>query len=134
MDFLCLLQKSAQFDEETLCDMGTGLGFVLKTNRNSTVIKTDTLDVKAQRYSRLFHLILSIKANPSVLILNNTIVGLPISELKEIIERFQLHRRSDGQAQQSRQVIMVGRQNDAYVGLFRERQYKRLCFSSSNEN
>lgn len=117
-------QKFQHFPMETLCDFGTGLGFVAKSNQSEAIIKSDTLDVKSHHFSRIVQSILSIKLNPSLLILNNTIVGLPIDDLRKIVVCFQLDGY-DAPLNRSRQLIVVTRPSNAYPGLFAH-SFKRI--------
>ncbi|XP_031621618.1 uncharacterized protein LOC116339725 [Contarinia nasturtii] len=72
-----------------LCDKCTGLSFVTKTKgTNNVIAPSDLFDVKCHRFGLLFHLALSITTNPSLTILNRSIIGHPRDSLQNIIQRF----------------------------------------------
>lgn len=101
---------------KNLFDMG--LTFVGKTRgNNDTIITSDLLTVKSHRFYLLLHLVLSVWKNPSVIILNSSIVGHPNESLREIIGSF--HKVSEIDEAMGpkpdfacRQVIVVGRSPD----------------------
>lgn len=106
-----------------LCDNITGLTFIgLSNNNNNEIFKSDLLDVKTNRYSVLFHLALSVKINPSLIILSNTILGIPTDELRKIIKWFmsytQLDKLVNERSARCRQVILVDRSADNYRQMF----------------
>lgn len=106
-----------------LCDNITGLTFIgLSNNNNNEIFKSDLLDVKTNRYSVLFHLALSVTINPSLIILSNTILGIPTDELRKIIKWFmsytQLDELVNERSARCRQVILVDRSADNYRQMF----------------
>lgn len=117
---------------EKLSDIGTGLTFVSKSNDNDDVIITsDLFDVQINRFCLLFHLMLSTAVNPSMCILNNTIIGHPVDHLQKIIQRFQLVSRFDEPNQElsSRQVIVVSQVSNGYDTLFKQSWKQIWCYN-----
>lgn len=118
-----------RFSIKNLCDCTTGLSFISK--KGNDIITSDLLRVKSRRLCLLLHLVLSVRMNPSVIILNNTIVGHPVDSLQKIIQRFQLVpeyndgiRASDRQA--TRQVIVVARSPGCYHRKLLEQDHKNI--------
>lgn len=113
-----------------LCDCTTGLSFVCKINNNNNnefFITSDLLDVKSNRFNLLLQIALSVIKNPSLIILNNSIIGHPVDSLLEIIQRFQV--TDDlffGPQIASRQVIVVEHSLGCYSSLFMH-NYKRIA-------
>lgn len=108
---------------EKLCAASTGLRFIMKSSQSDEIFNSDLLDVNSNRYSLLFHLALSVKMNPSLIILNNTIIGVPTDELQKIIYWFQTYNGFpdlfDDKQAKYRQVIVVDRSERSYRTLFK---------------
>lgn len=117
------IPKYQRFSMEKLCAASTGLRFIMKSSHSDEIINSDLLDVNSNRYSLLFHLVLSVKMNPSLIILNNTILGVPTDELQEIIHRFrkcnELQDLFDDTHDKYRQVIVVDRSERSYRTRFK---------------
>lgn len=113
-----------------LCDIGTGLSFVSKTIGNNEILDMTTSDILDMNSGFLFHLALTVSMNPSLIILNNTIIGQPVDNLRNVLERFQvlteLERRSE-QKCKSRQLIVVNRSSSSYDGLFKQGHQRHIC-------
>lgn len=94
-----------------LCDKVTGLSFIGRTSG-----KSDLFDIKSNRMSVLFHCALSVSINPSLIILSNTIIGVPSDELYKIIRWFmpytQLSQLFNERGNRVRQVILVDREQN----------------------
>lgn len=95
----------------------------MKSSRSDENFSSDLLDVNSNRYSVLFHSALSVKMTPSLIILNNTILGVPTDEIQEIIHWFQFYndfRNFPVETQgKYRQMIVVDRSENSYRTLFR---------------
>lgn len=88
-----------QFSMSELCQFDTQLHFITETDQNSEI-----LDVNRNRYSALFHLTFTLAMNVSLIVLNNSIIGMPHDELQKLI--FWLNAR-DGV--DNKQIIVVQR-------------------------
>lgn len=100
---------------KVLCMASTELNFICKSDSNGDFFKSDVIDIKSNYYAILFHLALSIKMNPSFVILNNTILGMPMDKLQPIIDWAQIAVPSNDKSQhQYRQVIVVDRSENRY--------------------
>ena len=64
----------------------TQLRFITKTDRIS-----EMLDIASYRYCTLFHLALSLSMQTSLIVLNNSIIGMPSNELKKLIAWLKQH-------------------------------------------
>lgn len=84
-----------------LSEPDTTLRFITEGDRNSVL-----LDVDSHRYCGLFHLALSLALPTSLIILNNSIIGMSTVELQKIVKW--LHHRIKDTKQQ---VIIVDRSN-----------------------
>lgn len=119
-----------------ICDNITGLSFICKTNNNVDFLKSDKLDLKCNSYSFLMHLALSISVNPSLMILNNTILGLPADELKKLIYWFmpfgQLQNVLNNRDSKMRQVIVIDRLTNNYRPILEEK-WPGLNFMQIND-
>lgn len=106
------------------------MGFVIKNSETGEMIApTDLFDMQCHRFGLLFHLALSITMNPSLVILNHTIIGHPRNSLKNIIQRFQTIYEADDlideRAFKKRQLIVVSRKQNDYDGIL-VRGFKRF--------
>lgn len=90
----------------------------------------NTSDILDMNSGFLFHLALTVSMNPSLIILNNTTVGQPVDNLRNVLERFQvlteIGRRSK-QKCESRQLIVVNRSSSTYDGLFKQGHQRHIC-------
>lgn len=92
-------QQYQRFPTSALCQSETGLRFINRADQNS-----DILDVSSNRYCTLFRLAVSLVVPTSLIILNNSIIGMPPDELQKIINWLQHHGEPITQ-----QVILVQR-------------------------
>lgn len=97
-------------------------------DNNETIVTSDLLTVKSHRFYLLLHMTLSIWKNPSVVILNNSIIGHPVESLRKIVQMFQLVSEFDDLVTEpqfaSRQIIVVTHSSN-YRDLF-EHSYKLI--------
>lgn len=116
---------------DTLRQYDTKLRFITKIDRNS-----ELLDVNSNRYCSLFHVALSLSMQLSLIIVNNSIIGMSSEEFRKLV--FWLKRRMDVD---DKQIILVQRSNDG-IEPFRRNQidfircfsrYDDTTMSSSNE-
>lgn len=86
------------------------------------IATSDLLDIKSHRFGLLFHLLLSVAMNQSFVVLNNSIIGHPVDQLKNLLRRFQLWPKFNSLTGEleysSRQLIVVSRDPTAYDNLF----------------
>lgn len=118
----CFYSQYNQLTIEKLCDISTGLTFVNKSNDENCLIESDIFGLKIHRISMLFHSLLSLSINPWICILNNSIIGHPIDNLKKFIKQFQLNSTGN-----SRQMIIVCRKPNEYCDSIFEQDYLQIC-------
>lgn len=85
------MDKLRQFD--------TVLRFVTKSDKNS-----EFFDVASNRCCALFHLVVSLSMNVSLIVLNNSIIGMPSHELQKLISWLKRYDEVD-----NKQIIVVQR-------------------------
>lgn len=114
---------------QELCADDTRLNFYLKSNETGDYVINDQLDIKRHALATFLHTALSRAMNPSLFILNNTIVGRSSNEVADIIERHRPYE--DGEA--IAQLILFSRSDVDYRDLF-DHPYKRIECRATNNN
>lgn len=114
---------------QELCADDTRLNFYLKSNETGDYVITDYLDIKRCDLVTLLHITLSRSMNPSLFILNNTIVGRSSDDVAEIIAKYRPHEDDEATAQ----LILFSRSDVDYSVVF-NRAYKRIECRAGNHN
>lgn len=118
-----------RFTMQELCADDTRLHFYLKSIENNDYFINDRLGVKRHALATLFHTSLSRSLNPSLFILNNTIIDRDANEVAEIIAKYRPHQANEPVAQ----LILFSRSDDGFRGLFKN-HYKRIeCRANHNQ-
>lgn len=127
---------SLQYDEFSLKDLcsTTGLFFINEDpNDSETIVTSNMTKVLHHRYALIFQMVLSIWMSPSLIILNNSIIGHPVDSLRKIIQQFQMVTEIDDLLPapefSSRQVIVVERPHLSYRELFNHIHKRIECIN-----
>lgn len=118
------------FTSQEICADDTLLNFYLKSNETGDYIINDDLDIKRHALVTLLHTFLSRAMNPSLFILNNTIVGRSSNEVADIIQKY---RPNEDTNEAVAQLILFSRSNVGYRDLF-DHHYKRMECRAGNNN
>lgn len=102
------------FTRQELCADDTRLNFYLKSNETGDYVINDNLDIKRCDLVTLLHITLSRSMNPSLFILNNSIVGRGSNDVAEIIEKYRPYEDNEATAQ----LILFSRSDVDYRALF----------------
>lgn len=108
--YLIAFKQYQQFPLRKLCECDTELRFITKTDRSS-----DILNVNSHRYAVLFHLAVSLVMT-TLIVLNNSIIGMPSDELKVLITWLMYHYKIDEHNERNeednKQIIVVQRSDN----------------------
>lgn len=111
---------------QTLCAKTTGFRFKYKST-DGEIFVSEQLDIRRNEYARLFHALVSSIANTSLLMLNNTTIGL---EHDEFLPIFHTCESYDDVV---KQVIVFWNSEGRAFGLFKDRRYRQIvCANSRN--
>lgn len=73
-------KQCQQFPMHVLRQSDTELRFITKADRSS-----DLLEIDSNRYCSLFHLSFSLSMQTSLIIVNNSIIGMPSDQFRRLI-------------------------------------------------
>lgn len=97
---------------------------------------SDLLDIQSNRYSTLFQLTLSASKNTSLIILNNTTLGMSFEEMEKLLVWFQFFNEDGDDDSDSdnrgRQVILVNRSRSIVKPAFKIKGLQIVCANNNN--
>lgn len=94
------------------------------------IFVSDVLDINRSVYGAVFHACLSRMFNPSLIMLNNTIIGRTADEVAKILNML-LH--DDDDENHAKQMILICRSNDGYRGVFGNRPVNYITCDVSED-